>query len=303
MSKRKDLLYACTKYDQPSLILGPGLSKAVEKVHDSCNAHPALIVSVRKGQDKRPKGNILPLGEIHLDRSKSASPIFHVRFDVENIDCELPRSKYQGQVHQVAWAQGPSKLDTRDVLNTIFCRLILLFADVLLVFTDEFPSSKDAFDVVLQWSRILAKVDTPWKPRLVMVSRKRLGTLDKDKLSSFDVARSLRLTQPHSEVLQQAIEKHIAAVHTYRRASQLSFSAKHLAAFFKAALTHVAQSLDSFDFIGETRKLNPIDTQISTNVQVFFKLSIENQMARQSIYYYVASALVMDSCPPGMHCM
>ncbi|KAH8797845.1 hypothetical protein F5884DRAFT_148939 [Xylogone sp. PMI_703] len=106
-------------------------------------------------------------------------------------------------------------------------------------------------------------------------------------------------TTPSSWVtLRGRIQQDSAEVQERRRAVRTSFHAKHLKALFYSACDHFSADLITpFSFIQASRSCNPVPQGFSKHLTRFLQIS---KMEEFSIPV-IASALVMDSCPPGMH--
>jgi hypothetical protein len=90
-----------------------------------------------------------------------------------------------------------------------------------------------------------------------------------------------------------------------RRASEderLLFCATHLEAILRKAVAHVA--LDPhhrFDTIAAVRENNPVPRGIEYHLGNFLKLATQHGLSLTDLTTFVASALLVDAYPPGMH--
>jgi hypothetical protein len=300
------LIHAFIANDGPYLMLGDGLMDAANQITHRDADSPAFVVSIGRGiSTNRSVGHAQPLADIQLCRfsTKPNQPVFMVTVDLEHLYSQLPSRKYRNQPHshRVEWAAQPADYDTHDFVDTILGRLLLPFSDAVCLFLDDFASSEEAMEMVTRWSRVLANSRTFWKPTLLLVSRRSLKNIDRKQVPAFNVVKSIKVFKRRSKVLEKAIQQAVVPVHEQRTISQSLFSAQHLVSFFKAGLKHTARSLNDLDLVSATRTLNTIDTSLSTHIGTFLELCVKNETSKEFAFRYIASALVMDSCPPGMH--
>ena len=80
------------------------------------------------------------------------------------------------------------------------------------------------------------------------------------------------------------------------------FSARHLAAFFDRASRDVlAGTEDAFDFVVASWKDNPVGLHFADHVCTFVQLCRHGSIPEGMVVSFIASAILMDSYPPGMH--
>ncbi|KAK4983938.1 hypothetical protein LTR66_008655, partial [Elasticomyces elasticus] len=80
------------------------------------------------------------------------------------------------------------------------------------------------------------------------------------------------------------------------------FSANHLQAFLDRAPKHVTSTASApFSFIRASREQNPVGEEFATHVGRFLRLCIDGGAPEQFITSCTASAIIIDSFPPGMH--
>ncbi|OAL56160.1 FabD/lysophospholipase-like protein, partial [Pyrenochaeta sp. DS3sAY3a] len=80
------------------------------------------------------------------------------------------------------------------------------------------------------------------------------------------------------------------------------FSATHLHVLFEAALKHVAGSITTrFNFVHASRRFNPVEDDFVHHLEDFLCLSSKLSIDEKSLLKYLASAIVLDSLPPGTH--
>lgn len=88
-----------------------------------------------------------------------------------------------------------------------------------------------------------------------------------------------------------------------RRTAQIAFSALHMKAFFQLACVHFSTDITTpFNFIRASRVKNPPSTELQSHIAAFLG-SVELSQISNFAIPVIASALVYDSYPPGMHGM
>ncbi|KAJ5178966.1 hypothetical protein N7492_002176 [Penicillium capsulatum] len=80
------------------------------------------------------------------------------------------------------------------------------------------------------------------------------------------------------------------------------FSATHLSELFRLAVENLCLSpLLQFDFIAATRQQNPLDGSFTSHLKEFLVLAGKSRAPYEAISSHIASAVLMDAYPPGMH--
>ncbi|KAJ5925850.1 hypothetical protein N7454_007360 [Penicillium verhagenii] len=82
------------------------------------------------------------------------------------------------------------------------------------------------------------------------------------------------------------------------------FSATHLCDLFKSAAESLCQSpsaLTEFNFIAAARAQNPLDGSFTSHLKDFIILAGKSRLPYEGVSSHIASAILMDAYPPGMH--
>jgi hypothetical protein len=94
-----------------------------------------------------------------------------------------------------------------------------------------------------------------------------------------------------------------SAMQELRNNHQVAFSIRHFKAFFHLAIDHFCTKSDSqFSFIEASRASNPLSKDYSIHLTHFLR-NVERKQILNFAVPVIASALVFDSYPPGMHGM
>jgi hypothetical protein len=90
-------------------------------------------------------------------------------------------------------------------------------------------------------------------------------------------------------------------IHDRRRKAQVAFSATHFKAFFHLATKHFSKTISiPFSFMKASRLANPVPQDFSTHINNFLT-DIELPLVESFGIPFIASAMTLDSYPPGMH--
>lgn len=86
-----------------------------------------------------------------------------------------------------------------------------------------------------------------------------------------------------------------------RDRASLHFNAQHFSALFGLACQHFSAATRPFDYIQASRMTRPVPTAIKTHITHLIQESTGHHDLIKFVAPVIASALMMDSCPPGMH--
>jgi hypothetical protein len=86
--------------------------------------------------------------------------------------------------YRVEWTDNTA---LNDIVDTLFARLILLFVDVICLFLDDFTNFEDAINHLQRWAKSGANFSWPWKPRVILVSRRSWVTKDIPNVPALEI--------------------------------------------------------------------------------------------------------------------
>ena len=150
-----------------------------------------------------------------------------------------------------------------------------------------------------------------WKPHVIFVTRSTYKRKSAPNLPTFGSIRHVTLPANSRKTplsrryltLKKTMLSSIKVVRNSREASKRLYSAYHLNVFFELALRQVAIfASPPFNFILATRQCNRIEDHLWTYLQNFLELRAANYATKEATLEYMASAFMLDSFPPGMHC-
>ena len=217
--------------------------------------------------------------------------------------------------------EGPSFSHVRDM---IYGRLLFPFTHVVCIFADDLGGLARVRDNLVQWSSLMPPPRHPCseRPRVVVVVTDTAG---KARQASIPDPQSLlrsvegfasepmvldlrgrRELSPSARFhpLQTLLLHELDLARIARVERRFLFSAVHLDALFRKAATHIAKHPHTrFNFIPAARLGNPVNENLAEHLQSFVAVSKTAEVPASAITDYVASALLMDGYPPGMHGM
>ena len=101
--------------------------------------------------------------------------------------------------------------------------------------------------------------------------------------------------------LKAVLRANLQQMRQIRSSQSLLFSIKHFAFFARKALQHTALTVHHpFNFVSVSRFDNHING-LSYHLRTFFDLACRAKLSFNDMAFYVASCLLMDAYPPGMH--
>jgi hypothetical protein len=299
---------------------GDCVEKIITSLNDPHTQYPSTVLLVG-GQEReaaqramfscfdflKPRG----LAQLYADASTldNDHPLLIASLDIETAynRFQAPRRNLGDIGHKLEWSSPATP--TESLVDTVISRVLLLFTDVVCIFLDDFPTPGEGFHLIQRWTE-LAQSFRPWKPQVILVTS--CGPMDKEILNTpaFGELRHVRLRPRNSKHaryhrhrgLKRIILQSIEIVQKRKIVCKRLFSAKHVNILFKLALQHVARCvLPDFDFILATRQLNKIDNRFTDHLKSFLELCTAINASRDIILRYMASAIILDSLPPGMH--
>jgi hypothetical protein len=251
------------------------------------------------------------LAQLYADASTLDNdyPLLVASLDIETAynRFQAPRRSLGDVGHKLDWFSPTTT--TESLVDTIISRVLLLFTDVVCIFLDDFPTPEEGLQLIQRWTEAAQSL-RPWKPRIVFVSS--CGLMDKVVVNTptFGEVRHVRLRLRHSKHscshryrgLKKIILQTVEIVQKRKVACKRLFSAKHSNVLFKLALQHAAKCIvPEFDFILATRQLNEVDDRFAHRLEIFLELCTASNASRDDVLRYIASAIILDSLPPGMH--
>ncbi|KAI1510411.1 Patatin phospholipase [Pyrenophora tritici-repentis] len=320
---RLDWLYAFQTRTDWFLTIGGGLQQVTTNLRNPHAQFPSTVLLIGTKEREaahqalfpgRPHSKSRGLAQVHADDSTSDAkhPLLIASLDTDNA-CgkQKPPQKHTGHAHhKVMWlSEKTPVIGTESLVETIVGRLLLLFADVVCLFLDDFSTREEGIQFLQRCTRH-SSLSPSWKPQVIFVTRNTYKPKNDPNLPTFGGIQHVILPANSRKIplsrrylsLKKTMLSDIEMVRNSREASQRLYSAYHLNVFFELALRHVATcTTPPFNFILATRQCNRIEDDLWNHLQSFLELCTVNYVPKEAALEYMASALMLDSFPPGMH--
>lgn len=243
----------------------------------------------------------------------------YANINITNYKCHETTS------HLVDWSEhdgGPPQ--RQDIVDLISARLLSLFVDVICIFAEDYGGLANVVLQLTKWAAYGSASSLPStvRPRVVVVTHIPGDMFDSEVLrfcsqlfstpkfsetfSSLNVVNllgKLRSTS-HSQfsALKEVLGQELQTSRFARTVSSVLFSSLHLSIFFGKALSRfVKRPKALFDFIRASRDGNSVNLQLQNHISTFMSLSLANKLPDSVPLPFIASAILLDSFPPGMH--
>ncbi|KAJ5928357.1 hypothetical protein N7466_007313 [Penicillium verhagenii] len=235
--------------------------------------------------------------------------------------CVVPQTCHQD--HTLSFRSLPY-----EVHDLVFCRLIFMFVDVICIFADDLGGLGAVEDMILDWGHISSGSSTTpaIRPRVIVVVN-HAQSITHDILDEKNFLYDLYMKEPAlslsfadirfsrlpSDELKSGrflslgadITRQLHEASFARVKENVLFSATHLCDLFKSAAESLCQSpsaLTEFNFIAAARAQNPLDGSFTSHLKDFIILAGKSRLPYEGVSSHIASAILMDAYPPGMHC-
>lgn len=221
----------------------------------------------------------------------------------------------------VDWSGANSERES--LIDHINARLFSLFIDVLCIFAEDCGGLAGVAIKLSSWAGIGSASSLPStvRPRVVVVTRIHEDTFEAEVLrfrtqlfsapkfsgsfSSLNVVNIVGKLRPASGArfspLKEVLTQETQASRLARTDSLAHFSSAHLASLFSKALTRFSKRpKDGFDFIRASRDGHAVQ-ECHGHIDRFMDLCLEQKLPDSIPLPFIASAILLDSFPPGMH--
>ncbi|EOA87842.1 uncharacterized protein SETTUDRAFT_161055 [Exserohilum turcica Et28A] len=304
------------------LMCGGALQRATASLYNPHAHFPSIVLLIGKREKEAAIQALLPgranarsrgIAQLEADNSTldNKHPLLVASVDLDNAcSKQKPLRKQNGRpLYRIRWLSHKSPASETDFfVEIIVGRLLLSFIDVVCLFLDDFSTREEGIQF-LQRCDNHAKLSGGWKPRVILITSSTYRHRGYLGLTTFGSIQRVVLPAPRRKApssrffaLERAILSSVEMVRKSRSASRMLYSAHHLNVFFESALGHTASCISTpFNFIFATRQCNPVEDHLWLYLQKFLGLCITSQMSQEATLEYMASAIMLDSLPPGMH--
>ncbi len=237
---------------------------------------------------------------------------------VNNTSC------HEIEASPIRWAKATTVHNVYDIL---YGRLFCLFADVLCIFADDFINFESVVNRLKAWAAA-GSGSTLFKQtrsRVVIVKRgdEASPSPTYDLLEMEDSQSSLQqkvLRNFYSSItvlhladeqisslarfrrLQELLRRQMDEMRQVRQSNGCLYFAIHLNKFFQMAVSHTAASiLQPFNFVIASRENNEVGSDHTDHVTSFLRLGTRYKLSYDALTGFIASSILLDAYPSGMH--
>ncbi|PYH75612.1 FabD/lysophospholipase-like protein [Aspergillus uvarum CBS 121591] len=262
------------------------------------------------------------LARVHLSELSGPEPIILIESSLQSHSgVRAPQATVMCQ-QAICRSHDCSHDEVRDLL---YQQVLLPMTHTVCLFLNDLSSTDDTEVIqklLVAWqvpSNGIDKCRTP-QPHVIVVLTKG----PERRVSGESIARLLSsATVPHIaaaisvvdlrdrgelsrvsrfQPLKHAVTRQQEAARTIRAEARLLFSATHLNALARRSLEHAAQRPTTpLDYIQVSRPSQTKEVCAAKHLHSFLKLADDTGLERQYVAKCVASAMLMNAYPPGMH--
>lgn len=289
-------------------ILGEHTSSDLDRPTSKDRAMAQLLGSL-------PSGARNNFANIYLAKS-SGDPIFLAESNPRSVGAEAKTPSLRQSIElQTQWKDTGMSA----AINLLYSQLLFQFAGVVCLFADDYANFREVLQDLRNWIVRGCNLDFPieTRPHVLVVEyvpastlggrshvvknlHEELGINARKVRTTF--ASLYRVSVATSRDLQDILLATVAKWHASRRTCRLRFSATHLAAFFAQRLAAMAHDANErFDFIVASRRHRKVRLDLEANLINFITLAQKFSIKHQVVARVIASAVLLDAYPPGMH--
>ena len=218
--------------------------------------------------------------------------------------------------------------DGHSLYDLAHARLLSLFIDVLCIFADDFHSFEDVVSRIRIWAA-LGRASGQFhmaRPKVIIVKQGagpgpsptydlleseylQYNLFQPDIVASFSSVTVLHLADEQisslarHRPLKELIQRQTDEIRHIKQSIGCLFSALHLAWYFGEAVKHTARTaVEPFDYVASSRYANPVSTDFSEHLINFLKLGTQCNLPEDTWTSFIASVILVDAYPQGMHC-
>ncbi|KAL8673858.1 MAG: hypothetical protein Q9168_001723 [Polycauliona sp. 1 TL-2023] len=209
----------------------------------------------------------------------------------------------------------------------IHSRLLFLFTDVICIFAEDFLDMDNLIHQLRTWAKLGRPTNLfpAVRPRVIVVRKgvqpspsPLYDLLDQEDLrfnfrcqelvDYFSAVTVLHLADEQISPLsrhrrlKELLQRQVEEVRHARETYGCLYSAIHLNDLFTDAVFHTTRTIgEPFDFLLSSRKGNCDFTQYTEHLSTFLKLGALMNITQRASASYIASTILLDAYPPGMH--
>ena len=302
------------------------LSRLSLELTNPARQKPSIILFVGHKNKEFALRDLFPWNNIKRSRHEG---LVTLRADTLSLHSDYPIFFADSTCHEASswplqWSLSPS----HSLYDVAHARLFSLFIDVLCIFADDFHDFEDVVSRIRAWAA-LGRASGQFhmaRPKAIIIKQGAgpgpSPTYDlleleylQHNLSQPDIGAffssvtvlhladgqisSLARHRPLKELIQRQTDE----IRHIKQSIGCLFSALHLTWYFGEAVKHTARTgVELFDYVASSRLANPISTDFSWHLTTFLKLGTRCNLSENTWTSYVASVILFDAYPYGMHC-
>ena len=222
--------------------------------------------------------------------------------------------------HTVRWTSNKQEL-----WLAVHCRYLFLFSDVICLFANDFGGVQETVKMLCKLASFGSASSAPQqlRPRVLIVSSREQTSATAQVLETEECRYRILQETGHEiysqivlvqlpgdhcsprtrhKILKESIHKHTTQMQHIRRTTSYLFTANHLSAFMSLAMAHTSRTSDQpFDFVSQSRKLDPVAFSFPEHLARFLRLTARLKVPHDVLAAYIASTILMDAYPMNMH--
>ena len=287
--------------DSRKIYYGGRLQRLVQSLPSPERQQPSLLYYIGKTSKSNTIAKLFPRTVF----TYSKAGIVHAVLDADTIEADHPTIILEDTAHQ----HKPN-----NNLETLRTKLLFPFVNVICVISGGCGGLDGVKTKIATWAAhgSTTRVSRSVLPRLVVVITKpdtisatcESGLLStpgfQDTFSNLHVIEAPPLGRRWIAHLQTVLKQEQHASHQEHLKFSTSLSAVHISALFDRATEGFLQN-EPFDIINATRHQRPVSPALEQHLRTWIELCVEVSVPLAVISSLIASALVMDAYPPGMH--
>ena len=219
---------------------------------------------------------------------------------------------------------GEQGLALEEAADHLYSRLLGSFADVFCFFSADFGGFRPIVHRLASWLENSQPSTLPKTtyPRVVVVVETIDSGAESDNQTREVLLEALRaettknpaerfsalevVTVPQGGHCYRRLEEYLIRglnqVRAHKVEARTLFTARHLVAFFRCASDHFAKTTrEPFNFIKTSRFRNPVPLDLGKHLSNFLKHIKSPKELTDFAVPMIASSLLLDHYPPGMH--
>jgi len=218
-----------------------------------------------------------------------------------------------------------STISDAGLFNLLHSRFLCVFSDVICLFAEDLLGVDNAIELLKTWAGMIvagANGFSEVRPRVVIVTTGddasptynvleaedlRFNLRQQDLIQSFSSITVLRLANAQISSLsryrrlKEVLLRHTDETRQFRQSRRCLFSASHLCHLVQRGIRHLADAdVPMLDLVSLSRSQRALTQDYAEHLHHFIQLS-ERTTTRRDSLSWVASSILLDAYPPGMH--